>query len=346
MSNVYNYLNYERLTDIVKKNKPYRRTTDRYPLSYRQHGYKCFFVKQDEAGNNEYHIAYQWRWTEEDSTKEEYEDGVAKNLYGYRDRGNGVYTKWVRDWGIIGIVRKDNTFEFTTDRLHQGTRYFLSSMFNVNKSDVTSSIKHGGAIYKEYTGDWRDGFTNTKVIPLFQGQRIDLATNNSTLNYEVQLPYVNRQRSKEAMAQYKDSLNVAELFFKTMTKEIFSSEMQEVFNEVYPDEKPNWRDKDAADKLVAFIKSQIGTDLYKAMYATMMYKGTLNAWSIGAGNPYAISSRYDPFHYFKSAKTSFIKQLKLENKVHDIKTYGANEAYPSNSWEVKVFVDGKQVKVY
>jgi hypothetical protein len=329
MSNVYNYLNYERLTDITKKNKPYRKSTDRFPLSYRQHGYKCFFVKQDENGDTEYHIAYQYRWDEVEIT---------------------------RDWDIIGVVRKDNTFEFMTDRLHQGTRHFISQMFNVYRSEVVSSIKHGGAIYREYERDeeknrtlpreYGSFYKDTKVVPLFQGQRIDLATNTSTLNYEVHLPYVNRKRSKDAMAKYKDDLNVAEMFFKTMTQEVFRSELREVFAEVYPDEKPNWRNQEAADKLLMFTKAQVGVDIYKAMYAVMMYKGTLNAWSVGSNNSYYLNLSYDPLDYFKSAKSTFVKQLKLENNVHDIKVYKANEAYPSNTWEVKVFVDGKQVRVY
>ena len=111
MSNIYNYLNYNRLTDIVKNNKPYRKTTDRFPLSYRQHGYKCFFVKQDDEGNTEYHIAYRYKYTEVEITQEEHDKLHTSNIGGVRNRGNGVYTKWVREWDIIGIVRKDNTFE-------------------------------------------------------------------------------------------------------------------------------------------------------------------------------------------------------------------------------------------
>ena len=347
MSNIYNYLNYNRLTDIVKNNKPYRKTTDRFPLSYRQHGYKCFFVKQDENGDTEYHIAYQWKYTEVEVTKAEYDDMSARQIWGIRDRGNGVYVKWVRDWDIIGVVHKDNTFELTTDRLHQGTRYFLSQMFNVYNSEVVSSIKHGGAIYREYEGNYTDGYTNLIVIPLFKGQKIDLTTNRSVVNYEVQLPYVNRQRSKEVMAEYKDNLNVAEMFFKSMTNEVFRSEMEEVYNEVYAslDEKPTWRNQEAGITMEDYAKAHTKTDMFKTIYAVMMYRGVLNSWSLGSGSPYYQSSR-TPIEYFKSARQHLIKRLKLENNVHDIKTYKANEAYPSNSWEVRILVDGNLVRAY
>jgi len=358
-----NYLQYARLAHIAKTNKPYRKSTDRFPLSYRQHSYKCFFVKQDENGDDEYHIAYHHRYREQSITKTQF-DNEKVNNHLVRDRGNGNYFMWVKDWDIVGVVRKDNTFEFTTNQIHQGTRQFLASMFNVYYSEVVSSIKHGGAIYREYERDeektnakqanrvdnrWCPTYyKDTKVIPLFKGQRIDLATNSSVINYEVHLPYVNRKRSKEVMVGYKDTLGVAELFFKTMTGDVFRSEMREVYDEVYADmeTKPSWRDNEAADKLMAYTKSQINNDMYKAMYATMMYSGSLNAWSIGTNNQYYNNDRYEPHQYFKYAKDKIIKQLKLENNVHDIKTFKANEAYPTNTWEVKVLVDGKQVRVY
>ena len=353
-------LNYERLSRIVKDIKPYRRTKnskdtiDRYPLDWRKHGYKCFFVEKDANGDNEYHIAYQHEYNKAEITKAEYDELVAKRSWGVRDEGGGIYTKYVRGWHVLGIVRKDNTFEFTTETMHQGDRMFLTSNMGIYHSEVVSSVKHGGTIYREYERDeerssseygWGTAWKDTIVIPLFKGQRINIETNRSVLNYEVRLPYVNRQRSKEVMAEYREPLQIAEMFFKTMTSEVFASEMQEVYKEVFGDDDP-WANKEAVDKMLGYAETQIDKDIYKYMYALMMSNRILNSWNIGQNNQYYRNHTHFPLTYFQSARTKFIKTIKLCNHVLEDKVYSANELYPSNAWAVKIFVDGERVRAY
>ena len=346
-------LNYERLSRIVKDTKPYRKTKktkdnrDRYPLDWRKHGGKCFFVSQDANGDNEYHITYAHQYVEHAITKERHDEIIANKGWGARDRGNGVYTEWVTEWNTIGIVRKDNTLEFTTDRLHQGTRFFLTNMFGRYYSAIVSSVKHGGVIYREFEREGSDGWKDKVVIPLFKGQRINLETNRSVLDYEVHLPYVNKERSRAVMSEFKKELKVAEIFFKTMTGEVFTSELREVYDEVYEGKvKPNWRGSEAKEIIDDFAERHFKTDIYKAMYAVMMASGVWNAWNIGSGSPYYNKDSINPHGYFCSAKQKFYKALKLSNNVLDDKVYKANETYPSNAWGVKVLVDGNEVRAY
>ncbi len=359
-----NYLSYERLTKITETQKPYRRTTNRYPLSYREHGYKCFFVEKDAQGNTEYHIAYQHIHKDKELTREEADEKTAKGEWvGTESRNNGTtrYYLWERHWHILGIVRNDNTFEFTTEHLHQGDRMFLSSTIGTNSSEVVSSVKHGGAIYREYIRDdektdakremdrWSPTYyVDTKVIPLFKGQRLNLGTYESVINYEVHLPYVNRKRSKDIVSKYKDELQVAETFFKTMTSEVFASEMQEVYNKVFADEedKPSWRSRGAEDTMLKYAKSRLQEDLYEGLYALMMGLGVLNSWAIGCDNAYYRDRGHFPLSYFQLAYQRFIKYIKLENGALDVKVYSSNELYPSNSWKIKILVDGNEVRAY
>lgn len=359
-----NYLSYERLTKITETQKPYRRTTNRYPLSYREHGYKCFFVEKDAQGNIEYHIAYQHAHTEKELTKSEADAITATGGWvGTTQRSNGTikYYVWERHWHMLGIVRNDNTFEFTTSNLHQGDRMFLSATMGKHGSEVVSSVKHGGAIYREYIRDdektiakrednrWSPTYyIDTKIIPLFKGQRINLESNESVINYEVHLPYVNRKRSKEVVSKYKDEIQVAETFFKTMTSEVFASEMQEVYNKVFADDedKPSWRSHAAETTMLKYAKSRLQEDLYEGLYALMMGLGVLNSWAIGCGNQYYRDRGHFPLTYFQIAYQKFIKYIKLENGALDVKVYSSNELYPSNAWEVKILVDGNEVRAY
>jgi len=164
-----NRLSYERLEHIAKTNKPYRGTTNEFPLTKRAHSYKRFFRETDAKGEAYFRIIYGYKYVDRYITKTEYDTMQAKGLYVRVETqaDNSVkYIVWDRNWDEIGIVRKDNTFELTATNMHQGTRYFISSMFNNYMGEVLSSIRHGGVIYKEYTGTWTKQ-TITKVVVNF-----------------------------------------------------------------------------------------------------------------------------------------------------------------------------------
>lgn len=347
-------LSYERLSNIVRDIKPYGKTKasidtrDRYPFDWRKHSHKCFFVEKDAQGNDEYHIAYQQNYKRVEITEDEYKTiQASQDSWMANKNSEGVYTKSVRHWTILGIVRNDNTFEFTSDYMGQGDRMYLTSTLGVYRGEIVSSIKHGGTIYREYVGSYREGFKDTMVIPIFKGQRFNIDTNRSVIDYEVQLPYVNKQRNKGIMAKYKDELNFAETMFKTMTNEVFASEMQDVYNEVFPtDTKPSWPNGEAVQTVCEYANENLRDDLYRYMYALMLSSRVLNAWNIGTGNKYYTQYINEPHTYFQATKKKFIKGIKLLNNVLDNKVYKANEMYPSNTWAVKILVNGSEVKAY
>lgn len=372
-----NYLEYARLKEITETQKPYRKTTNRYPLSYRNHTGKCFFVEQGADGQPEYHIAYQHYWKTKYITEAEANEIREKNGWvGTEDAvtSNGEtieptrYYTYEKIWNIIGVVRADNTFEFTQDySLHQGTRYFLTMMFgkgkeqDVSHAHVTSSIRHGGVCYFEnkvcgYHDDhptWAK-YKASMVIPLFQGQKIDLGSNRSVLNYQVQLPTVDRKRSKAVMEKYQDNLKLTNAMFKTMSSEVFCSELEEVFTEIYGEEgcpdRPQWPSYAVTDRALSWAREQMDTDFFKSVYAYMMGWRLGNAWYIGRGKEAVSYSRHSDSYHPNSYYHQVITKLKREmQKAHDTFTYKTleqNEAYPSNAWGVKVIVDGSEVKVY
>lgn len=370
-----NYLEYARLKEITETQKPYRKTTNRYPLSYRNHTGKCFFVETGADGQPEYHIAYQHFWKMKYITEAEMLEIIEKQgWFGTEnevvdDKGTVQPTRYYiyeKIWNIIGVVRADNTLEFTQDySLHQGTRYFLTIMFGkgkeqgVSHAHVTSSIRHGGTCYFENMpdGHHKNHPTWTKykasmVIPLFKGQKIDLATNRSVLNYQVQLPKVDRKRSKEVLSKYSDGLKFTQAMFKTMSSEVFCSELEDVFTEIYGEEgsenRPTWPSYGMTDKALDFAKLNLNIDFFKSVYAYMMGKRIGNAWYIGRGerNTYRTNDNYYPNSYYQQAVNQLKREMQKAHDTFNYKTVEQNEAYPSNAWGVKVLVDGSEVKIY
>lgn len=345
-----NRLSYERLEHITKTIKPYRGTENEFPLTKRAHSYKRFIKETDAKGDAYFRIIYGYRYVDRYIDKAEYDEAQTKNLYVRVETqaDNSVkYIVWDRHWDEIGIVRKDNTFELTATNLHQGTRYFISAMFNKYQCEVLSSVRHGGAIYREWTGTWNNP-TVTKVIPLFKGQRINLDTNNSVLDYEVLLSKVNRTRTKQIMAEYIEPLQFNEVMFKTMTTDAFIASLQETYAEAIT-EGERWRSNNAMARMLSYARDNVKVDMFKTICATMM-SSHYRLWSYGSEkngtNAYGFDRNTTPHDYYLSARKKIDRQIKIGASALDSVVYKANEPYPSNTWDVSVIHNGNIVKQY
>lgn len=344
-------LDYARLTDIVKQVKPFRKTENEYPIGMRTQTYKRFSAEKDAEGDTFFRIYYGYIWNEVEVNAEQY--ALIKKWGGRavtEADGSKKYYTYEQSWNDIGIVRKDNTLELTANHLHQGTRYFLSNMFNRYGTEVISSVRHGGVIYREFEGNYKDGYTSTKIIPLFKGQRISLDTCTSVLDYEVHLSKVNRTKSKEVLAEYEDPLKLTELLFKTMTPEVFVDSLKEVFVEAMPEPDEGsrwlWRNAIAARKMMDYATAQVKADIFKSVCATMMGEGIYNAWSIGSDNSYPNNVAYEPEDFFKLAKQKIIKRIRQGSGALDVRVFKPNEPYPSSNWDITVSTYGKQIQTY
>lgn len=362
-----NKLSYERLKKVTETEKPYRGTTDRYPIWHRGHAHKCFFVKKDEQGNDEYHIAYGYNYGRKEITKEEHDlvmkiqedNKIQRRLRkpikrvpyvytngGYTMQGGTTepvtYWQSIKDFDIVGVVRSDNTFEFTQEKyLGQGTRYFLTHMFGGTYwRAFTSQVRKGGVVYEEYS----EGNT-VKTIPIFKGQRLDLATNTSVINYTVHLPRVNRKRANQVLGGRKLEFKFMESVFKAMPSDVFINELQDTFKDVFGEAKDVWRGETEIDKLVKFAMECKDTDPVKSLYAIMISRGIANAWYLARqGQQWGAGP--NPLSYFNLIKKHMVNQLIRDGGALDIKEVKPNEIYKGNSWGAMVTVDSKQVTVY
>lgn len=345
------YLSYERLASIIKECKPYRGTNS-YPLTRRAHSYKRFEPITDKQGNVSYNIYYQYQWKERQVTKEDFDNRTKKN-YGHRTTlpdGTIKHSLYERNWHKIGIVHKDNTLELTAETLHYGVRHFLRSMLYREVgvyTDIVSSVRHGGSIFHEFEGSWQN-YKSTKMFPLFKGQRINLDTNTSVIDYQVKIPKVNRIKAKKAMSAYVDRLKFAEVMFKTMSFDSFMEGLQETFQDVFPKEDGHvWGSYDNTSKVLKQAKKLMKSDTVKAVFATMLGNRIGSAWHIAQKNGYYSPSDIEPYDYYKLAENRLDRQVKLANNTFDYKVYKANEPYPRSNWGVKVYLPtGKEVSLY
>jgi hypothetical protein len=105
----------------------------------------------------------------------------------------------------LGIVRPDNSFEFTTvNGLHQGENTLMSELLGVDIHQVKAK---GGAIMS--VGGFED-------YPIFTGLRFDIGTKKPLTQFTVVQPTLNRKRSNAIMKQYKEFLDVYPMYIKAM----------------------------------------------------------------------------------------------------------------------------------
>ena len=99
-------LTWARLTDITKTVKPYRGTTNRYPIGDRRHNHKDFVVEERD-GEQVYVVRYGFTWRDHEHTKEEWlanQGGIHKRDY----NGKTTYHSYSKVPAEMGIVRSDN----------------------------------------------------------------------------------------------------------------------------------------------------------------------------------------------------------------------------------------------
>ena len=192
-----NKISYESLANKVKNSKPYRGSGNAYPLGYREYSARHFRALDDGS----FSIWYMHR---------EFSDKIQQGE---------VIEGWWRDKKPLGIVRPDNSFEFTTENgMHQGENTLLSELLNVYIHQVKSK---GGAVMS----------TNDAQYPIFTGLRFDIATKKPLTQFTVVQPILNRKRSNEYMKPYKEFLDVYPMFIKAMNDKAALEVIRDLYNQ-------------------------------------------------------------------------------------------------------------------
>ena len=343
-------LNWNRLTNITKTVKPFRGTTNRFPIANRSHNTKCFYVEELD-GETVYRVTYGYHYKEIFHTKEEWEKDP--NKISCRDWEEDESKKYVTYTTIprdLGIVRSDNTFQFTAKYYGQGDNTMLSGW---GQGWFFSSSRHGGMVYMNaYRGDDRSIFH-----PIFEGMRINMNTMmpHESSNYQVLGRRVSRIDAKKFLTRYETFYKVNEVMFKTIdwktlmdtavdvvSSLVDESELQNYYISSTSNEKIiTWADDniDVAplDSALAFAVGHDIGNMYRRMRA------------------HAIDSNSNQFRWMNSEPMNLYANLKrklnheLYKRHHGVMkdvTFPMGKPYPASNWGIRVMVDGKEVKQY
>jgi len=338
-------LNYTRLDSIANSVSPYRGSLNRFPIGDRRQNNKYFLVgKEDEE--SVFTIVFGSRYTYVSLTKEEHDwqakNGVS-NLHSHQNSdGSWTCRRYDKIPNVLGLVRPDNTFEFTSRGYGQGERGILSHFSN---GWLSTDSRRGGTIWRGRL----NGNGDQTIIPIYEGLRVHCGTMLPTKPITVIGRKVDRKVGKGLLARYQNFYLTTEVMTKAMDYDTFVRTMNDVVNE----------------HMGGLDAYEMHTD-YSAKAETLLHTAPLDAamlymvgWDIGNMRwnlrrfiDSKLSSRYSstedtPHIMFLNLKRRLNKEIyKTNDQVFKKVEYVDYEVYPPSEWGYTVLVDGVEVKQY
>jgi hypothetical protein len=336
-------LSWNRLTGITETQKPYRGTTNRYPVGSRTQNTKNFYVDEID-GEKVYRITYGTHHIEHYVTKEVYEadtDKYHERTWETDEAKRYCFYKPVPNQ--LGVVRSDNTFEFTSKHGYgQGHNSVISSW---SQGFFYCSSRHGGMVYRD----------NSRGIfhPIFKGMRIQIDTMQPHKDsvYKAVGKRVNRKEGKEFLKRYEDFYKINEVMLKAMDYKAYMEVACDVVSSLeIATDKWGLYEEDRK-KLITYAESCVNDAPLDAGVAFALAYDIKDVWSrvrafTGAGSSY-YSREIELESIFINLKRKLNNALYRDNPtVMNLIEYQMGSLYPASQWGIDIYVDGKEVEQY
>ena len=335
------HIRYEALLEQTRKELPYRGTHNRFPVGSRKQSNK-YFLAEERNGESIARVIYGERRQYTAISKELHDHLRGKINVNVITRGSPEEPNYYRIDTVpneLGIVREDNTFEFTAHHLNQGENNILTKW---SYGYFNTSARHGGVVH-----------SGLRVFhPIWQGARFSMDDYGKSYKpYQVFGLAVKRKEAKDHFKSYEKFFTVAKTMALAMEWESFRRTAIEVIDEHITGFDWNnlhgWFDPKRQDEFLAAGKSLQDTaplDAY-ILYVCGYKYNVLNR--IHTNKNYAwekdstMAMLYLNFHR-RITQDIYRSTPELFKEVE----YEGSKGFPANNWGIKVLVDGQQVKQY
>ena len=343
-------LEYDRLLGITKNQKAIRGTTNKFPIGKRSH-YTKYFLVDELDGEQIFRINYGTRGKEILCSKEECMENLANPNLNYHEKTwetdeSKRYCRYIYEPNEFGIVRTDNTFEFTNPRgFGQGDNQIMSGW---SYGVFFMSSRHGGMVYSKHNGDR----ANKQFHPIFRGMRINCDTMqpHESSEYQVMGKRVNRAEGKVFLKGYEDFYKVNEVMLKAMDWKNFMDTGVEVTKPLIKHLEYYAIDPDDKTQLLEFANKNLNEAPLDSCLAFAVAYDINSMWQRVRGwntpnNWY--SSEQDLPTMFNNIKRRLNKELYRANpSVMKKVPYIMGEYFPPSEWGIDITVNGVEVEQY
>lgn len=325
------HLEYNRLLSVANSVSPYRGTKNRFPIGSRRENNKYFLVGEEE-GKAIFNVVYSERYVRKDITKKEYDEYLVQGKAAGNSSVTGEYYTWERAPNFMGVVRPDNSFEFTGTSHAQGDHYFLSTC---SQGFFNTDSRRGGMLYRH----------GEKMYPIYRGMRVDCETMRP-LDKDIVITgkKVNRKEGKDLLKRYEDFYKICEVMCKSMDGPTFEQTATAIYNEYKPMDEGGLNLKtEMAFRLADSLIHQAPFD------ALILYALAFDVygmrWTVKHGASY--QSNTIPINAFEATKRRLNKHLYKQNEnVFKLVQYAMGEHLPASEWGYTITVGGKEVTQY
>jgi hypothetical protein len=305
----------------------------------RRHNHKDFVVEERD-GEQVYVVRYGFTYKEHEHTKAEYL-ASPNTIHERNYNGDSKYVSYSRIPSELGIVRSDNTFQFTANYYGQGDNQIMSTW---SRGYFMRSSRHGGMVYMDRG--------NNQYHPIFKNMRVNCDTMlpHESSQYQVVGKRVSRKDAKQFLEKYTDFYQVNEVMLKTMDWKGFMETAVDVLAQNNIDTE-NWSiySEDVA-KLVKFADDNLNDAPLDAGIAFALAYDVQNLYSrvrafVDPNKGSYYSREVELEVIFANLKRKLNKELYKRNpSVMKLTEYVPNEPYPPSEWGVDIFVNGKEVE--
>lgn len=335
-------LDFNKFASKVRSIDPYRGTM-RYPMDNRSNRQNIFeLVEKDN--DIEFHVSHGYKYEQVEISEARYKlmEGVrgVRNVKKTHDHEQYDYYTTEVTPRVLCVVRSDNSIEYVADSFYQGD--------NMKMSDWMFGYQYDS--YKMSGTAWNGAHHKGTNInhPIFKGLRIDLET-HQPVNQNVQVfrRTVNRKRSKELMATYKELFKTPDAMLKCMDTDTMIVSIKDILEEHFGGNENKYISTkdcfDIAERMFTEGSNFDGVILHGLAQGIQGF----NRWAIDSyqsGNTRGYYRMTEPKNVVPRLIACMSKKLYKEYKPFDEEEVDFKNVRPSQ-WGIRVVVDSVEVNL-
>jgi hypothetical protein len=329
-------LDFSSLASKVRSTDPYRGTM-RYPMDNRSNRQNIFELVETD-NDIEFHVSHGYRYTEKEISEARFKllDGVrgAKVYKKTHDHETYEYYTHESKPRVLCVVRSDNSIEYVADSYWQGDNMKMSNWMNGYQYD---SYRMSGTAYHSYNG---------VNHPVFKGLRIDADHNPVGMNVQVFRRTVNRKKSKELMAKYKEVFKSPDAMLKCMDTDTMIVTIKDILDEHFGDDGNTYINNkkcfEIAERMFAEGNNYDGVILHGFAQGIQGF----NRWAIdsfASGNHRSYYRIVEPKNVVPRLLTCMAKKLYKEYKPFNEEEVDF-KSVKGSEWGIRIVVDGVDIE--
>jgi hypothetical protein len=334
-------LDFNSMASKVRSTDPYRGSM-RYPMENRSNRQNIFELV--ETGDDiEFHVSHGYKYEQKPITEARYKmlEGVRGARVHKKEYDHDKHEYYTTDVSprVLCIVRSDNSLEYATNSFYQGDNMKMTDWMGGYQYD---SYRMSGTAYSYNYGSNGNARMNH---PVFAGLRIDADHNPVGQNVQVFRRTVNRKRSKDLMASYKEAFKSPDAMLKCMDTDTMIVSIKDILEEHFSSEGNHYISNNECFAIAERMLAEGNNFDSVILHGFAQGIQGFNRWAIdsfASGNHRSYYRIVEPKNVVPRLIASMSKKLYKEHKPFDEEEVDFKSVSPSQ-WGIRVVVDGVEV---